>query len=81
MWLAETSQQPISQTTWLKVHPQCSHCNHCLVILFNAAMLQTALCLYFYSKGFLYVLQVLYYNNNHDFNLSYTRSLAVARFD
>jgi len=27
LWLAETSQQPISQTTWLKVSP---HCNHCL---------------------------------------------------
>ena len=25
LWLAETSQQPISQTTWLKVT---SHCNH-----------------------------------------------------
>jgi len=25
LWLAETSQQPISQTTWLKVTPQCSH--------------------------------------------------------
>jgi len=29
LWLAETSQQPISQTTWLKVTP---HCNHCLLI-------------------------------------------------
>ena len=29
VWLAETpSQQPISQTTWLKVTPHCSHCNH-----------------------------------------------------
>jgi hypothetical protein len=28
MWLAETSQQPISQTTWLKVTPHCNHCNH-----------------------------------------------------
>jgi len=27
LWLAETSQQPISQTTWLKVTP---HCNHCI---------------------------------------------------
>jgi len=27
LWLAETSQQPISQTTWLKVTP---HCNHCM---------------------------------------------------
>ena len=27
--LAETSQQPISQTTWLKVTPHCNHCNHC----------------------------------------------------
>jgi len=26
LWLAETSQQPISQTTWLKVTPH--HCNH-----------------------------------------------------
>jgi hypothetical protein len=28
LWLAETSQQPISQTTWLKVTPHCNHCNH-----------------------------------------------------
>jgi len=28
LWQAETSQQPISQTTWLKVIPQCNHCNH-----------------------------------------------------
>ena len=27
LWLAETSQEPISQTTWLKVTP---HCNHCM---------------------------------------------------
>jgi len=25
LWLAETSQQPISQTTWLKVIPHCNH--------------------------------------------------------
>jgi hypothetical protein len=25
LWLAETSQQPISQTTWLKVTPNCNH--------------------------------------------------------
>jgi hypothetical protein len=25
LWLAETSQQPISQTTWLKVTPHCDH--------------------------------------------------------
>ena len=25
LWLAETSQQPISQTTWLKVIPHCKH--------------------------------------------------------
>jgi len=25
LWLAETSQQPISQTTWLKVNPHCNH--------------------------------------------------------
>ena len=24
LWLAETSQQPISQTTWLKVTPNCN---------------------------------------------------------
>jgi len=30
LWLAETSQQPISQTTWLKVTPHCNHCNHFL---------------------------------------------------
>ena len=28
LWLAETSQQPISQTIWLKVTPHCNHCNH-----------------------------------------------------
>jgi hypothetical protein len=28
LWLAETSQQPISQTTWLKVTPHCNHYNH-----------------------------------------------------
>ena len=26
LWLAETSQQPISQTAWLKVTPHCNHC-------------------------------------------------------
>jgi hypothetical protein len=26
LWLAETSQQPINQTTWLKVTPYCNHC-------------------------------------------------------
>jgi hypothetical protein len=25
LWLAETSQQLISQTTWLKVSPHCNH--------------------------------------------------------
>ena len=30
MWLAETSHQPISQTTWLKVTPHCNHCNQCV---------------------------------------------------
>jgi hypothetical protein len=28
LWLAETSQQSISWTTWLKVIPHCNHCNH-----------------------------------------------------
>jgi hypothetical protein len=28
LWLAETSQQPISQTTWLKFTQHCNHCNH-----------------------------------------------------
>ena len=28
LWLTETSQQPISQTTWLKVTPHCNHCYH-----------------------------------------------------
>jgi hypothetical protein len=28
LWLAETSQQPICQTTWLKVTPHCNHCIH-----------------------------------------------------
>jgi len=32
LWLAETSQQPISQTTWLKVTPHCNHCNHCSMV-------------------------------------------------
>jgi len=27
LWLAETSQQPISQKNWLKVTPHCNHCN------------------------------------------------------
>ena len=30
LWLAETSQQPISQTTWLKVTPHCNHFSCCL---------------------------------------------------
>jgi len=29
LWLAETGQQPISQTTWLQVTPHCNQCNHC----------------------------------------------------
>jgi hypothetical protein len=28
LWLAESSQQPINQTTWLKVTPHCNHCDH-----------------------------------------------------
>jgi hypothetical protein len=32
LWLAETSQQPISQTTWLKVTPHCNHCNRVTII-------------------------------------------------
>ena len=28
LWLAETSQQSISQTTWLKVTPHCNHCKY-----------------------------------------------------
>ena len=39
LWLAETSQQPISQTTWLKVTPHCNHCNHCMYELFKLGML------------------------------------------
>jgi len=31
LWLAETSQQPISQSTWLKATPHCNHCNHCMI--------------------------------------------------
>jgi hypothetical protein len=31
LWLAETSQQPIRQTTWLKVTPHCNHGNYYLV--------------------------------------------------
>jgi len=30
LWLAETCQQPISQTTWLKATPHCNQCNHSL---------------------------------------------------
>jgi len=33
LWRAETSQQPISQTTWLKVT---FHCNHCCFCVFAA---------------------------------------------
>ena len=32
LWLAETSQQPISQTTWLMVTP---HCNHYLPCIYS----------------------------------------------
>ena len=32
LWLAETSQQPISQTTWLNVIPNCNYCNHLCVV-------------------------------------------------
>jgi len=35
LWLAETSQQPISQTTWLKVTPHCNHCNHLHLIVYS----------------------------------------------
>jgi hypothetical protein len=28
LWLAKTSQQLISQTTWLKVTPHCNHFNY-----------------------------------------------------
>ena len=35
LWLAETSQQTISQTTWLKVNP---HWNHCNVLLHSDAV-------------------------------------------
>ena len=42
LWLAETSQQPISQTTWLKVTPHCNHCNYywfrSAVKLFNSML-------------------------------------------
>ena len=30
LWPAETSQQPLSQTTWLKVILHCNNCNHCI---------------------------------------------------
>jgi len=30
LWLAEISQQPIIQTTWLKVIPHCNHCKETL---------------------------------------------------
>jgi hypothetical protein len=34
LWLAETSQQPFSHTTWLVVTSYCNHCMHvCTVII------------------------------------------------
>jgi hypothetical protein len=38
LWLAETSQQPINQTTWLKVTP---HCNHSPLVAHNRQTLTT----------------------------------------
>jgi len=38
LWLAETSQQPISQTTWLKVTP---HCNHYTIVRIRSQTLST----------------------------------------
>jgi len=35
-WLAETSQQPISQATWLKVTLHCNHCNHMLAVFLRS---------------------------------------------
>jgi uncharacterized protein with PQ loop repeat len=35
LWLAETSQQPISQTTWLKVTPHCNHWAGIMVVANN----------------------------------------------
>ena len=36
LWLAETSQQPISQTTWLKVTPHCHHCRERMFCVLHA---------------------------------------------
>ena len=33
LWRAETSQQPISQTTWLESTPHYNHCNHYVAVL------------------------------------------------
>ena len=41
LWLAETSQQPISQTTWLKVNPQCNHLTIVMVVDKGAAATHT----------------------------------------
>jgi len=41
LWLAETSQQPISQTTWLKVTP---HCNHFLTHLRSTSSFKNYVC-------------------------------------
>jgi len=42
LWLAETSQQPISQTTCLKVSPHCNHCNHWKAALVESLPFQHA---------------------------------------
>jgi hypothetical protein len=39
LWLAETSQQPISQTNWLKVTPHCNHCNFFAVFVLTVLAL------------------------------------------
>jgi hypothetical protein len=48
LWLAETNQQPISQTTWLKVTP---HCNHCSWFPFSAE--QHIFSFSFWAYGFI----------------------------
>jgi len=40
LWLAETSQQPTSQTTWLKITPHCNHCKHCMRTCLARVVLQ-----------------------------------------
>jgi hypothetical protein len=71
--LAKTSQQPISQTTWLKVTP---HCNHYAVLQCHKQH-----CAFFPFQGF-FCRCYKSVQQKHSFYMFYIRSLlAVARFD